>query len=778
MSENKTNYQILVDKLSFDNFVCKLIIKEELSQATYINMTTMVYSEENIPILLIEEELLKSIVITAKIDDTNKKIYNGKIFNYTKHQNFVEISKTLQWCVSFDIYHHLYSLNYFCPYRIFQKTTLYDVIYEVLVDSETQMAGNSDLLKKIKINTLVQFGENSLHFLKRLLQMHGYYFICDAKENIIYIYNTVIGYKKSEKKYYLGNVHNSYIDLIHKVNINRKTTYKEYYVKNIDIVSPDKPLENVVVSDKGIGAYKKYPVYFSNDEEGHNYGEAIRSKNEHDNESMEIISYIFKGEAGLLIEGEVFLEPNVITSIEHIFELPNYAKNTPYYYVNKFKTIAGDKVFVSSEKLERPLINGLLPAKVITPEEEKVYRNELGYIKVQFKWNMNMEKDMEMISDKDVGWVPLANSLSSNEFGSYITPRKDDEVLISFIGGNPDIPVVVGSMYTEVFKNFYGLENDKSKFAFKSKSLTDTYMGSTSIYIDDQENNEKVFLEAQKDMEISVGKREEVENNYTFTMLKGKREEKILEGDYTLDLTNGDYSRTIHGSESTVIIKGDKGGDYSLKITEGKLTIEVNGDTDIDITGNGKIHIAKECDIEIVGKTKIMTSDSLEVISNLDMSIHSDTKISMTAPEIDIIADASFSLEASDKGSIKAINDVKIDAGSLKCMAMMDINMEATGDYKTKSGAVTSLESGMDLSLVAGMCIKMSSGLDISLDSGMNIAQKVGLKYSVDAGLEVGINAGLAMSLNCTSFATNSVLCRLDSAVPVILDFLISKGII
>lgn len=762
-------FQIKVEDLGFDHVVYKLVVNEELSQAIHIEMTVIVTHKEKKPILLVEEELLKPIKITVKLED-REKIYIGKIFNYTKYRMVSDSNRSLQWAFKFDVYHHLHSLSYFNPYRIFQKTTMHDVVYDVLRDSLTTMEGNSELLRQIPVNTYVQFGENSLNFLKRILQMHGYYFICHKDDNIIDIYNTVIGYKKADKKYDFGNLHSRHIDTISEVIMKRKTSYREYHLKNIDTTLPDKLLDTTSIYDKGVGVYREYPVLFSNDEEGHNRTESMRRKNENDNDSIDVISYIFDAEQGLVIIGNMFPEPHVITKIRHVFELPETTKTTPYNYQNTFQLIEGERSFVSPEILQKPSINGLLPAKVISPEGEKIHRNMLGYIKVRFKWNEDAKRDDELIEDKDVGWLPLCNSLASNEFGSYVTPRKDDEVLISFIGGNPDEPIVVGSMYTKTFRNFYGFEEDKSKIAFKSKSLTDLYEGSTSICINDREDLEELHIEAQKDMKILVGKREEMENNYKFTMLKGRREERILEGDYILEMVNGDYTRTIHGSEKAIIIRGDRGGDYMLTVADGRLIIEVNGDSDINITGNGKIHIARDCDIEVLGKTKIITGDTLDIISNLDMRIHSDTKIAMTAPEIEMISERTFRIASTDTGKIECLNDLRVETGSTSLISEREIRNE--------SGGQIALVSEMDIAITSALGLNIKAGLDISFDAGLNLVQRAGLRYSLDAGMDVAFKAGLKISFDGVSVAINSILCRVDSAIPLLCDPLISKGIL
>jgi type VI secretion system secreted protein VgrG len=134
-------------------------------------------------------------------------------------------------------------------------------------------------------------------------------------------------------------------------------------------------------------------------------------------------------------------------------------------YANDFDVIPAEVLFRPPRVTRRPQIHGVQTAVVVGPQGEEIYVDQYGRVKVQFHWDRLGKKD-----DKSSCWIRVARPWASQAYGAMFIPRVEDEVVVAFLEGDPDRPLIVGSVYHGTNVVPYTLPDDKTRTTIKSHS--------------------------------------------------------------------------------------------------------------------------------------------------------------------------------------------------------------------------------------------------------------------------------------------------------------------
>ncbi|NGM19854.1 type VI secretion system tip protein VgrG [Roseomonas stagni] len=234
----------------------------------------------------------------------------------------------------------------------------------------------------------------------------------------------------------------------------------------------------------------------------------------------------------------------------------------------------------------RPAMPGMHSAKVTGPPGEKIHVDEFGRIKVKFRWDRWGKDD-----DTSSCWVRVMQSVAGSWGGAWYLPRVGDEVLVAFLDGDPDRPVVVGSVYGKDSPPPFKLPANKTQTGYVTRSYkSDSAADANILRFEDKKGSEEVLLHAQKDLTVEVEHDEErkvghdqtevVQNARTvtikdsddkLTLEKGNREDTIKMGNDTLSIDMGNRSTTLKMGNDTTELKM---GNLSIKCDLGAVTIE------------------------------------------------------------------------------------------------------------------------------------------------------------------------------------------------------------
>ena len=253
-------------------------------------------------------------------------------------------------------------------------------------------------------------------------------------------------------------------------------------------------------------------------------------------------------------------------------------------YKNHFDCIPHEVPFRPRRRTPVPVVEGVQTAVVVGPSGEEIYTDDYGRIKVQFHWDREGQFD-----ENTSCWLRVAQAMAGNGWGTVFLPRIGHEVIVDFIEGNPDRPIVTGQVYHGINRPPYTLPNEKTKTTFKSNSSPDDD-GFNEIRFEDKTGEEQIFIHAQYDQDIRI------ENDLCEWV--GNESHRIVEKDQ-ID--------TIYENKHLTIL-GDRN-----EVVDGTVSLEAGGDMQ-EKTG---------------GKHALDAGDEIHLKAGMKVIVEADTQISL-----------------------------------------------------------------------------------------------------------------------------------------------------
>jgi len=225
------------------------------------------------------------------------------------------------------------------------------------------------------------------------------------------------------------------------------------------------------------------------------------------------------------------------------------------------EAVSAEVSFKPERTTPRPNITGVECATVVGPAGETIHCDEFGRVRVQFHWDRYGKMD-EMSSC----WVPVNQPWSGEGFGMVNLPRIGQEVLVTFMGGNPEEPVIVGRVFTNLKRPPFALPEAKNESGFRSKSVPETGGYNLLRYVDTA-GSELVEGRAEKDMQSRVNHDKELSVGHDRQMsVEHDDEERI--GQTQRETVGKDKHARVEGNYLSVV-----GKDRTLKTTEGMVSL-------------------------------------------------------------------------------------------------------------------------------------------------------------------------------------------------------------
>lgn len=169
-------------------------------------------------------------------------------------------------------------------------------------------------------------------------------------------------------------------------------------------------------------------------------------------------------------------------------------------YGNQFTVIPSTVQFRPGISVEKPHVKGLQTAIVVGPKGEEIYTDEYGRIKVQFHWDRDGSRD-----EKSSCWLRISQPWSGQTWGMISIPRIGDEVLVDFIEGDPDRPIIVGSVNNAESPALYSLPANKTQSGIRTRSYPNGGRDNFhELRFEDKKGSEEIYLQSEKDWNILV----------------------------------------------------------------------------------------------------------------------------------------------------------------------------------------------------------------------------------------------------------------------------------
>ena len=253
------------------------------------------------------------------------------------------------------------------------------------------------------------------------------------------------------------------------------------------------------------------------------------------------------------------------------------------------RAVPGTRPFRLPDATPRPSIRGPQTARVAGEQGQEITTDKYGRIKVKFPWDRRAAED-----ENSSCWIRVAQGWAGQGWGSMFIPRIGQEVVVEFLEGNPDRPLVTGQVYNADMAVPYTLPDNKTRSTVKSSSSLHGG-GFNEFRFEDKKGEEEVFFQAQKDFnEVILNNHlAKITKDTTIQVLEGDRTIKVQKGNQTTEVSTGNHAITAAAGSSTIEAAQKitlKVGSNSIEISQAgitikALTIKLTADTTFEAAG-------------------------------------------------------------------------------------------------------------------------------------------------------------------------------------------------
>jgi type VI secretion system secreted protein VgrG len=268
------------------------------------------------------------------------------------------------------------------------------------------------------------------------------------------------------------------------------------------------------------------------------------------------------------------------------------------------------------------VVLGSQTALVVGPSGEEIYTDDDGYgrVKVQFHWDRENEYD-----EKSSCWIRVSQGWAGGNYGMIFLPRVGQEVIVDFLEGNPDYPIITGRVYNHDNMPPYGLPAEKTKSTIKTRTSKEGG-GFNELRFEDKKDSEQIFMHGQKDLDIRILNDEKD--------WIGRDKHEIIEGNQKKRIGGSD-GRGVGGDQLTKI-----GGNRCIKIGGGSIIesgshykVEAGGDI---VIGAPTFKLVADGEGGIRGATLVIMADSLTLKSGGSFVTLDAGGVSISGPMVKI----------------------------------------------------------------------------------------------------------------------------------------------
>jgi type VI secretion system secreted protein VgrG len=505
--------------------------------------------------------------------------------------------------------------------KIFQEKNAKEIIEEVFgdlgyTDFDFDVQGSPK-----KREYCVQYRESTFDFVSRLLEEEGYwyYFKHEDGKHTMMIRNSNAKFPMCTKKtlHYDTTKSTKWEEEIREISFQRVARTSKETRRDYNFEDPSVTLNSSLGAGFAGGPeeYYDYPGMFKQKGEGDDLVKLLA-----DHQDSHVTRVDFRGTARDVTCGcRVNIAEHFHSSAnEEVFVLELHERcsfvgyrsssrgsgskdNETFTYENQ--VVAGcsaDGPYRPPCKTPIPQVRGIQTAVVVGPSGEEIYTDKYGRIKVQFHWDRLGAKD-----ENSSCWIRVATAWAGKGWGMISIPRIGQEVVVDFLEGHPDRPLVIGGVYNAEQMPPYGLPGSATQSGLKSRSSkgggSDNY---NEIRFEDAKGSEEFYMQAEKDMN---------------TLVKDNRSANIRDGNDSLTIESGDRSTDIKKGGRTTKIKKDD-----------KLEVDAN----INTVAKGNV---KE---EAKGNFDIKGGKNITIDAGMNMTIKAGTQITIQAGSGKIVLNA------------------------------------------------------------------------------------------------------------------------------------------
>jgi type VI secretion system secreted protein VgrG len=531
---------------------------ERISSPFEVNLS-LVCEEE----IKFDEVIAKEGLLTIRSDDVDRFLHG--IINQFAHTGKKRDFQIYQARVVPSFW--LLSLEQDC--RIFQNKNVPDIVKQILQEGGIPSDRFAFRLQGQypAREYCVQYRESDLNFISRLLEEEGiFYFFEHSKDKHILVFgDSKVVYKpiqgEPEVVYHPSNGMVPAEEYVYTFACSKRIHSGKVTEKDFNFEKPSLDLK----TQEQEKTFQKLEVY---DYPGE-YLDQGRGKKLTQVRLQETVTFKEKAEGQSVcprftpgftfkLSGhdrqsfdQEYLHVEVLHAGNQPQVLEELAAAGEFSYSNEFIGIPSSVIFRPERITPKPIVEGVQTAMVVGPKGEEIYTDKYGRVKVQFHWDREGAYD-----EKSSCWIRAASDFAGGNYGIIFIPRIGQEVVVDFLEGDPDQPIITGRVYNADNMPPYTLPNEKTKSTIKSNSSIGG-KGFNEIRFEDLKGKEQIFIHGEKDLDFRVknDRREWVGRDRHLVVKRDKREKVerdkhvIIQRDEIQEIQR-DHSQKISGKDS------------------------------------------------------------------------------------------------------------------------------------------------------------------------------------------------------------------------------------
>ena len=618
--------------------------------------------------------LRKPVLITLELRDGSVRHFHGLINRFSLGQRDEELT-----AYSAEMVPWLWFLSLRRDCRIFQGLSVPDIVAQVFDGN-----GFSDFDVRCgsrpERDFCVQYRESDLHFVQRLMEEEGifYYFEHTEEKHTLVLAdsNSAFDPCPTSDKVRLTDDPGTDEEVVrtfeweHAARIG-SVTYRDY-----DFLQPTFTLEGAAPGEQGEEVYDYSPGRYTTREDGERL-------TKYRLEAEEVLREMARGRGNCRGFGsgmkftlrdhhnDAANQAYILTAVQHFYsggDFRSTAGAVDADYSNQFMCLPASLPYRSRRSVPKPVITGSQTAVVTGPAGEEIYTDEHGRVKLHFHWDR-----LGTMDENSSCWIRVSHPWAGQGWGAVSIPRIGQEVIVDFLEGDPDQPIVVGRVYNAQQTPPYPLPDSGMVSGIKSNS-TPGGGGYNEMSMNDTKGKEKVTIHAQFNMDTTV------ENDQTLVVHNNRTQ--TVDVDEVISI-GGNQSISVTGNQ-TIEVSGQQDETVS-----GSRSDTVSGDETRDVGGGQTVTIGADRSVEVGG------NDSITAGANMEHA---------AGANLDLAAGANLTASAGANGTVEAGANMDVTAGAM-------MNLTAGAKISLSAGG-SSIEIGPDgIKITAGAIVSINGVL-------------------------------------------------------------------
>jgi type VI secretion system secreted protein VgrG len=584
---------VLTTPLGPDKFILKSFQGQEQISGLFHYRLELMSQDDSIDF---SQMVGQRVTITLQLPGGSDSQYlNGVV------GRFSQAGKTARFTTYFaEVYPWLWLLTMNSDYQIFKNKSVPEIIKKVF--SDLGFTDFKDSLTKTYSprEFCVQYGETAFNFVSRLMESEGifYFFDHSISTHTMVLADDSSAYLSMPS---LDTVQASVSgrswetsDALLECQVEQQVVVGQYKSDDYNFVTPSTDLLATASGADASRSIYEYPGEYSSASDGQNVTSLRLDALQAPGKLLKGTSACRAFHAGAKFALANHYRPDantsyVLTSVTHTGDQDQYS--------NSFEAFPADTVFRPPRVTLKPKIYGSQTALVVGKAGEEIWTDQYGRIVVKFYWDQSSASD-----ETSSCWIRVMQGWAGKAWGTILVPRIGQEVVVSFLDGNPDRPLVTGCVFNAQQTVPYTLPDEQTKSTIKTNSSKGG-SGFNELRFEDKAGSEEIFIQAQKDMNVTVL------NNLTTTVTNAR-------------------STTVSQKDDSLIVDQ---GNRSIQVNTGNETHGVKGKRDLTITGNETHTNSADFTHNVSGNFTLKVTGNVSIQASGSVSIQSGTSFTNQA---------------------------------------------------------------------------------------------------------------------------------------------------